>query len=93
MSDTTKRRHGPQRPWKPNSKGLAGAPVLQLPCPLLPELKSRAAYETLHYRIEHKGRGPVISPGDIVRRLIEKYFKEVSALPDDAIGAMLRKTK
>jgi hypothetical protein len=56
-------------------------------------LRNRARYDTMHYRLEHKGKGPVVSPGDIVRRLVDEYFERVSALPDDAVGAAVRATE
>lgn len=57
---------------------------------MLVALKQRARYETMHWRIEHGGHGKVISPADIVRRLIADYQSKVSPLPNDAIGNMLR---
>jgi len=68
-----------------------------LPVKMPPEhlsgLKNRARYETTHWRLEHSGRGHVVSPADIVRRLIAEYFANTSPLPDDAIGALVKRAK
>jgi hypothetical protein len=83
------------RHWTPHSKGLrTPAMPIRFADPAKWEmLKDRARYETMHYRLEHKGKGKVISPADIVRRLIDDYLAKVSPIPDDAIGAALRATK
>ncbi len=89
------KRYVPKRPPTPHSKGLGRMPMLpiRLDAGLLLALKDRARYETLHWRLEHGGRGRVISPADIARRVLAEYFKNVSPLPDDAIGAAVRATE
>lgn len=84
----------PQRPPRPNDKGLQEFPMLpvKMPPQHLVGLKDRARYETTHWRLEHSGRGHVVSPADIVRRLIAEYFANTSPLPDDAVGAIVRST-
>jgi hypothetical protein len=88
----TKKRHGPQRPLRPNDKGLGGMPVLPLKLPrtVLDALRQRARYDTVHWRLEHGGQGHVVSAGDVARRILADYFERVSPLPDDAIGATVR---
>lgn len=96
MKPTTKHaKKPPQRPPTPNSKGLTNAVDLNVKFPpqQLRNLRDRARYETMHWRLEHRGRGHVISPADIVRRVVAEYFDRVSAMPDDAIAAALRATE
>jgi hypothetical protein len=87
MNDERKRRM-PPRPASPNSKGLIGA--LTLPVKLMPndlrDLRARARYETMRWRLEHNGKGRAISAQDIVRRLVASYFRREPAIPNDAIG-------
>ena len=89
------KQRGPKRPEFPNTKGLRGFPMLPVKMhpALFLALNDRARYDTLHWRLEHDGQGRVISPQDIVRRLIVEYFKNVSPVPDDAIGAVVRAEK
>jgi hypothetical protein len=94
MNKTRKRRakKPPQRPPRPNDKGLQGCPsiFLTLQPDVLLKLRKRARYETMKRRLANKGRGHSISPGDILRRLADEYFASVSELPDDAVGTAVR---
>lgn len=82
----------PNRPERPNYKGLMTFPMLpvRMPPEHLRGLKDRARYETMHWRLEHRGQGHAVSAADIVRRLIAEYFTNTSPLPDDPIGAAVR---
>ena len=88
------KRKPPQRPPTPNTKGLIGMPTLflKLRPDRIRDLQLRARYETLHWRVEHHGKGHVISSQDIARRLIDEFFENVSPLPADAIGNAIRST-
>ena len=89
---TTLVRRGPKRPSAPNSKGLGDTVTLpvKLSRPRLKDLRRRAQYETLRWRLEHGGKGRVISAQDIVRRQIDNLFRTAPAVPDDAIGRMVK---
>lgn len=89
------KRIPPKRPPSPNSKGLDLAETLHvklLPATLA-QLKTRARYETVRWRVENGGKGRAISPQDVVRRVIEDYFRVVRATPDDAVGRALKRLK
>ena len=82
----------PKRPHAPNDKHQEGFQILllRLPPATLANLRKRARYDTLHFRLEHDGKGPTVSVPDVARRIFDEYFAQTSALPDDAIGASLR---
>jgi hypothetical protein len=91
MRNTTKRRP-PKRPKTPHNKGLADGARFDLVFrrDALQNLRARARYETVHYRLEHNGKGHVTTPGDIIRRLVDEYFEKVSPMPDDEIAVAMR---
>lgn len=82
----------PQRPHAPNAKGLSDGVTKEVKFrkDAFKSLHDRARYETLRYRIQHGGKGHVVTWSDIVRRLVDDYFEKVSALPADAVGKALR---
>lgn len=83
----------PRRPARPNFKGL-GPGAMTLPVKFTPEtfrqLRQRASYETMRWRLEHGGKGYEISAQDIVRRLVSQFFRREAAIPDDAVGRAVR---
>lgn len=82
----------PKRPQRPNSKGLHGGQTIEVKFrpDALRDLRQRARYETTRYRLAHDGKGHIITPHDIIRRIVDEYFEKVSALPADGVGSALR---
>lgn len=89
----TRRSVLPQRPERPNDKGLMTLPMLpiRLQPEMLENVKLRALYDTAHYRVEHGGQGRVVSPADVARRILKEYFEKNSPCPDDPIGEAVRR--